>query len=164
MAAREYDMENNALIEAYLEGAKQLRAGVSGLSAEEVKLRPIPGKWSTLEVVCHLADFEIVAADRIKLVIAEHEPRLPGRDENQFAAHLAYHDRELKDELGLVDAIREHVAAILRTLKPEDYARRGIHSEAGPLTLEALVKRSTGHITHHLKFVAEKKESIVRQR
>ena len=98
------------LIEAYLDGAKQLREGVAGLSPEEVKLRPIPGKWSTLEVVCHLADFEIVFADRIKRVIAENEPSLPSGNENLFAARLAYHDRDLESELSLVEAIRKHVA------------------------------------------------------
>jgi hypothetical protein len=48
------------------------------MSQEQLIARPIPGKWSTLEVVCHLADFEIVFADRIKRVIAENEPALFG--------------------------------------------------------------------------------------
>ena len=148
------------MIEAYLDGAKQLRDGVKGLSREEIRLRPIPGKWSTLEVVCHLADFEIVSADRIKSVIAENEPSLPGRNEALFGARLAYHDRDLESELSLVEAIRKQVSVILRTLKPEDYQRRGMHSEAGPLTLEALIQRTTGHITHHLKFIAEKKHAL----
>ncbi len=155
-------MENSALIDAYLAGAKQLREGVAGISAEQVKLRPIPGKWSTLEVVCHLADFEIVFADRIKRVIAEDEPPLPSGDENLFAARLAYHDRELGNELALVDAIRAQVAAILTSLKPEDFGRRGIHSEAGPLSLETLVTRATGHVTHHLKFIAEKQRALAK--
>ncbi len=153
-------MESNPLIETYLDGAKQLRDGVAGLSRAEIKLRPVPGKWSTLEVVCHLADFEIVSADRIKSVIAENEPSLPGRNEALFAARLAYHDRDLESELSLVEAIRKQVSVILRTLKPEDYQRRGMHSEAGPLTLEALIQRTTGHITHHLKFIAEKKHAL----
>ncbi len=155
-------METDALIDAYLDGAGRLREGVAGLSPEEVKLRPIPGKWSTLEVVCHLADFEIMLADRIKRVIAEHEPSLPNGNENLFAARLAYHERDLESELSLVEAIRRHVAVILRTLKAEDYQRRGIHSEAGPLTLETLVERATGHITHHLKFIAEKRRALAK--
>ena len=60
----------------------------------------------------------------------------------------------------LIEAIRKQVAAILRTLQPEDYQRRGIHSEAGPLTLETLVERATGHIAHHLKFIAEKRQAL----
>jgi DinB superfamily len=153
-------MDYTELIDTYLTGAKQLRAGVAGLSAEEVKLRPVPGKWSTLEVVCHLADFEIVYADRMQRVIAEKDPSLPSGDENLFAARLAYHERDLESELLLVDSIRTHMAAILRTLKPDDFSRRGIHSEVGPVTLEKLVKGAGGHIAHHLKFVAEKRRAL----
>ena len=116
------------------------------MSQEQLVARPVPGKWSTLEVICHLADFEIVGADRIKRVIAEKEPTLPGGDEKLFAARLAYHQRNAEEELLLIETIRKQVARILRTLKPDDFQRRGIHSEAGPLTLEALVQRSTGHI------------------
>jgi hypothetical protein len=153
-------MDTSELIDAYLAGTRDLRNGVAGLSAEEVKLRPIPGKWSTLEVLCHLADFEIVFADRMQRVIAEKDPSLPSGDENLFAARLAYHEREVESELRLVESIRKHMATILRTLKPEDFARRGIHSVAGPVTLEKLVKGACGHITHHLKFVAEKRQAL----
>jgi hypothetical protein len=153
-------MDNNRMIEDYIAGARQLRDGVSGLLPAEVKLRPIAGKWSTLEVVCHLADFEIMYADRMKRVIAEHEPRLPSGDESLFAARLAYHDRDLGLELALIDAIRGQVATILRTLRPDDFQRCGIHSEAGPLTLETLLQRAAGHITHHLKFIAEKRQAL----
>ncbi len=153
-------MSASALIDDYLASARQLREGVAGLSEEQLKRRPIPGKWSTLEVVCHLADFEIVFADRIKRVIAEDKPNLPGGDEQLFAARLRYHDRDAENELALVDAIHRQVAAILRTLKPEDFQRTGIHSEAGPMTLETLVTRAAGHIKHHLKFVAEKRQAM----
>jgi hypothetical protein len=122
--------------------------------------RPIPGKWSTLEVICHLADFEIVHADRVKRVIAENEPTLLGGDEKIFAARLAYQERNAEEELLLIALIRQHVARILRTLKPEDFQRRGIHSEAGPLTLEAFVQRSTNHIPHHVKFIEEKRKAL----
>jgi hypothetical protein len=152
-------MSASALIDDYVASARQLREGVAGLSSEQLKQRPIPGKWSTLEVVCHLADFEIVFADRIKRVIAEDKPNLPGGDEKLFAARLCYHDRDVENELALVDAIHQQIAAILRTLKSDDFQRTGIHSEAGPLTLETLVSRATGHIAHHLKFVAEKRRA-----
>ena len=152
-----------ALIDDYLAGPQQLRQAVAGMSREQLLARPIPGKWSTLEVICHLGDFEIVGADRIKRVIAEHEPTLFGGDENLFAARLAYHERDAGEELLLMETIRKQVARILRTLKPEDFHRRGIHSEAGPLTLEALVQRSTGHIPHHVRFIEEKRKALAQR-
>ena len=149
-----------AIIDDYLAGPQLLRQAVAGMSREQLLARPIPGKWSTLEVICHLGDFEIVGADRIKRVIAENEPTLFGGDENLFAARLAYHERDAGEELLLMETIRKQVARILRTLKPEDFHRRGIHSEAGPLTLEAFVQRSTGHIPHHVRFIEEKRKAL----
>ncbi|MEI8372264.1 MAG: DinB family protein [Planctomycetota bacterium] len=61
-------MEPTTLIDSYLDGPQLLRKAVAGMSQEQLVARPIPGKWSTLEVVCHLADFEIVCGDRIKRV------------------------------------------------------------------------------------------------
>ena len=153
-------METTTLIDNYLNGPRLLRKAVAGMSQEQLVARPIPGKWSTLEVVCHLADFEIVCGDRIKRVIAENEPTLFGGDPDLFAARLAYHDRIAEEELLLIETIRKQVARILRTLKAEDFQRRGIHSEAGPLTLETLVHRMTDHIPHHVRFIGEKRKAM----
>ena len=60
------------LTEAYLDGAKALRQAVAGMSWEQVLARPVPGKWSTLEVVCHIADFEPVFVDRMKQIGRAH--------------------------------------------------------------------------------------------
>ena len=107
-------MEPDTLIDNYLyvAGAQLLRKAVAGMSYEQLVARPIPGKWSTLEVICHLADFEIVGADRIKRVIAENEPTLFGGDEKVFAARLAYHQRSAEEELLLIELIRKQVARI----------------------------------------------------
>ena len=148
------------LTDQYARGPDLLRQAVAGMSREQLLARPVPGKWSTLEVVCHLSDFEIVFADRLKSVIAEDEPTLPGRDEAKFTARLAYHDRDLDEELQLVELCRDQVARILRTLSDGDLARRGIHTEAGPLTLEQLLQRATNHVTHHVQFIHEKRKAL----
>jgi hypothetical protein len=134
-------------IDDYLVGPALLRQTVAGMTQEQLVARPVSNKWSTLEVICHLADFEIVFADRIKRIIAEDEPPLVSGDENLFAARLAYHQRNAEEELLLISLIRQQVARILRTLKPEDFQRRGIHSEYGPILLDAMVERITdGHL------------------
>ena len=153
-------MDLTAMIYNYLDGPRLLRKAVAGMSQEQLVARPTPGKWSTLEVVCHLADFEIVCGDRIKRVIAENEPAFSSGDPDLFAARLAYHDRIAEEELLLIETIRNHVARILRTLKAEDFQRRGIHSEAGPLTLETLVQKMTAHIPHHVQFIEEKRKAM----
>jgi hypothetical protein len=153
-------MKYTALIEQYAAGPKLLREKTAGMTREQLLARPVAGKWSTLEVVCHLADFEVVYADRLKRVIADNEPTMFGGDPDTFASRLAYHDRDLAEELALIEACRASTARILRTLSDADFARVGKHSEAGPLSLATLLERVTGHLPHHAKFIDEKRAAL----
>ena len=62
----------------------------------------------------------------------------------------------MHDELDLISIVRRQMAVILRSTDIEDFQRTGVHSEAGPLTLETLLERITRHIPHHLKFIEAK--------
>ncbi len=150
----------NTLIEQYLAGSRELKSAVAGMSREQALARPVAGKWSTLEVVAHLADFEPIMADRIKRVIAEDKPTLMGADEGKFAAALVYQDRDLHEELTIIDATRSQLARILRKLPESALQRVGTHSERGPLTLEQLMGYAIRHIPHHVKFILEKRQAL----
>jgi hypothetical protein len=153
-------MDITKLIEQYLAGPQLLREAVTGMTPEELDSRPVPGKWSTREVVCHIADFEPVYGDRMKRVIVEDQPTLFGGDPDAFAGRLAYAQRDIEEELSIIDMTRRQMARILRTLTPGDFERTGKHSVAGPLTLKTLLERITGHIPHHLRFIEEKKSAM----
>jgi hypothetical protein len=153
-------MKYSKLIDDFAASSRLLRDAVKGMTGEQILARPISGKWSTLEVVCHLSDFEIVYADRMKRIIAEERPTLPDGDEKLFAARLAYHNRELEEELAVFGSIRTSTARILRTVKDEDFGRIGIHSAAGPLSLLQFVERATEHVRHHVRFIGEKRKAL----
>ncbi len=157
---RAIEMTPVELADTYLTRAALLRVAVDGMTREQLIARPVPGKWSTLEVVAHISDFEPIMADRIKRVASHDNPTLLGADENLFAAHLFYHERIIDEELAVVDAIRSSTARTLRQLSPDALNRVGTHTEAGVLTLEQLILRATNHITHHLKFIREKREAL----
>lgn len=147
-------------IDAYLSGPGTLREAVAGITSEQLIARPIAGRWSTLEVVCHLADFDPILADRMKRVIAEDRPTLIGVYENRFVAALAYHDRDLEEELGIIEQTRRQLARILRKFDPSVLNRVGLHNQAGPRTLEQLLTGATNHVTHHVKFILEKRRAL----
>src|SRR5262245_15927808 len=148
------------MVDAYLAGVGQLRQAVAGLSRDQLLVRPILGKWSTLEVVCHLADFEPILADRMKRIIALEQPPLAAADENLYAAKLAYHERDVQEELAVIDVNRKQMARILRSLSDATLERVGIHSERGPRTLADILSGATNHIAHHLPFIAEKRKVL----
>jgi uncharacterized damage-inducible protein DinB len=149
-----------ALIDQYRAGPAQLRKAVAGMSREQLAARPVPGKWSTLEVVCHIADFEPVYADRMKRVVAEESPLLLSGDPDKFQARLAYSSRDVAEEITLIETVRAQMARILATLSESEFARTGKHSTDGPLSLAVLLERITGHIPHHVKFIEEKRHAL----
>lgn len=153
-------MNEASLIDQYVAGPGQLRAALMGLNAEQLNARPVPGKWSIKEVVCHIADYEPVYADRMKRVIAEDQPMLLAGSPDAFVARLAYDQRDVDEELALIEVVRSQMARILRSLPPEDFQRTGNHSVRGPVALVSLLQQITDHIPHHLAFVEEKKTAM----
>jgi hypothetical protein len=153
-------MDFAALIDEYVAGPELLREAIAGMTIVELDAAPVPGKWSTRQVICHLADFEPVYADRMKRVIAEESPMILAGNPDLFALRLAYGERDLEEELQLITAVRRHVGRILRTLPPSDFEREGVHSESGPISLETLLRNITRHIPHHVQFIAEKRAAL----
>ena len=123
-------------IEAYLAGPRLLRDAVAGMTDADLDARPVAGKMSTREVVCHIADFEPVYADRMKRAIAEDSPPMRGGDPDVWAKSLAYGSRDVAEELNVIESVRKQMARILRSMPETAWARVGIHNQAGPLTVE----------------------------
>lgn len=150
-------MSVEKLIDDYAAGPQLLRGSIGDMSDEQLKARPVAGRWSTLDVLCHLADTEGVYAERMKRVIAEDEPPLRGMDPDVWVPRLACGRRDADEEIRLIEATRGQMARILRSLSPADFQRTGHHSEDGPLSLQELLRRITEHIPHHVRFIREKK-------
>lgn len=153
-------MSFTAMIDDYAAGPGLLRKAVRGLTREQLAARPVPGKWSTLQVVAHIADFEPIFAERMMRTISHERPLLMVADENLFAATLNYRDRDVEEELALVDLTRKKMTRILRGLKPEAAIRVGIHSFKGLISLEAMLTSAVNHIPHHVAFIEEKRKAL----
>jgi hypothetical protein len=157
----EEQLSHAELIAAYEQGIEDLRAAVVGMTAEQLRARPIAGKWSTLEVVCHLAGTEIYFTDRIERTAAALErPLLMGVDERPYPERLNYQAFEIGEELDLFAALRRHAARVLHLLPVEAWERTAVHSYNGLVTLRQLVLQAVRHLRHHLPFIAEKRAAL----
>ena len=148
------------LIAAYEQGAEELRAAVAGMTREQAVARPVPGKWSTLEVVAHVADCEVFLADRIARTAAHDKPLIVAVDERPYPARLDYQALDLDDQLALVTAVRRRTAGFLRRLPADAWGRTAVHTATGLVTLRQLVLQPVRHIRHHLPFIAEKRKAL----
>ena len=155
-------MSLQQLIAAYVSGIDAVRRAVAGMTPEQVRARPVAGKWSTLEVVCHIADFELIDAVRITRTLAEDRPVLFDIDEKRLAA-LSYHGRELDEELAVIDATRRHVARVLSGQPESALAREstfGIGDRSEVRSLERHLVLAAEHIPHHVPFIHEKRRAL----
>jgi GNAT superfamily N-acetyltransferase len=148
------------LIEDYVSGPKALRAAVVGMTPKELRLRPIAGKWSTLEVVCHLADTEQFFADRMKRTLAMNRPLLVSADGWLYPEAVRYHDRDLDEELTLIALTRRQMARILQLAPSQAWGRTAIHTEMGLVTLRQLLLYAVGHLKHHIPFIEVKRHAL----
>lgn len=151
---------HDALIEDYLASLPRLRRAVAGMTPDQLRARPVAGRWSTLEVVCHLVDSEQAWCHRMKRVIAEDRPLLIGYDETRFTAGLPYHENDIEEELTLLEGMRRQMARTLRTLPESAWSRTGVHSERGLITLEEMLRAEVEHVPHHIGTIEEKRKAL----
>jgi len=156
-------MNSQELMHEYLNGVAALRQATDGMTADQSRARPVPGKWSTLEVVCHLADIDALDAERMKRVIAEDQPTLMDADETRYAVALAYQERELSEEVALIESTRRQMTRILRTLPPSALSRGSVYridDKTENRTLEQLLNKAIHHFRHHIPFILEKRKAL----
>lgn len=153
-------MSIRKLLNDYRNGPLLLPSVLAGMTSDQLSAAPVPGKWSTRQVICHLADAELLYADRFKRIVAEDQPPLPAMDPDLFVARLACDRRDLAVEVETIAIVRRHMAGILETLDEADFQRTGIHSKDGPLTLQTLLERITRHIPHHVRTIVEKRRAL----
>src|SRR5438046_10297646 len=91
------------LLDQYKDGYRVVAEALVGATDEELDLRPAPGKWSAREVVHHLADSEMTAAVRLRVLVAVEKPHIVGYDQEEFARRLHY-DRPIEASLDLFKA------------------------------------------------------------
>jgi catechol 2,3-dioxygenase-like lactoylglutathione lyase family enzyme len=160
-AARRDDSRTTAeLIAAYEAGSDLLRQVVAGMSPEQLRSRPVEGRWSTLEVVCHVGDCEQFFADRMKRTLAMDRPLLVGADGWRYPEAARYHDRDVGEELALVELTRRQAARILKLVPDDAWLRGATHTEAGEVTLRQLLLHAVRHLEHHAAFIQDKRAAL----
>jgi hypothetical protein len=147
-------------LDAYFAGPKNLRDAVAGLSREQLISRSVAGKWSVLEVVCHLADTDANIAHRIKRVLSEDRPTFERVKPDLMLAALAYHERDVEDELVFFEFGRRQLGRILNASSPEAWERTGVVGDRGDKTVAQMLSGAVEHVAHHLKFIVEKRRAM----
>ncbi len=63
---------------------------IAALDDTTLRRPEAPGKWSVIEVVQHLADSDLVFGFRLRMIVTEDQPRVPGYDQDAWARTFRY--------------------------------------------------------------------------
>jgi hypothetical protein len=75
-------------------------------------------------------------------------------------AALAYHERDVEEELTLFDVGRRQIARILVASPSGAWERTGVVGDRGDRSVAQMVDGAVQHLAHHLVCVAEKRRAL----
>jgi DinB superfamily len=124
---------------------EQLSVALGPVRIEE---SPAPGKWSPLEILCHLADCELVFSYRIRQALAEDHHVVQTFDQDLWAQTYAGYDAQAA--MMTFSCVRQWNLMLLRSLPPQAMQKKMTHPERGLMTFRELIETIAGHDLNHL--------------
>lgn len=91
---------------------------------------PAQGKWTPLEILCHLADCELAFGFRIRQALAEEPHVVQPFDQELWAHHYEGYDAQAA--MMTFSCIRQWNLMLVRSVPAEAMDRRIIHPQRGP--------------------------------
>jgi DinB superfamily len=128
--------------------SRRLYEASAVLGAAGIEWRPAPNKWNAREILCHLADCEIVFAFRLRQTLAEDHHRIQPFDQEKWAG--TYGGRDVRLALDVFSSLRDWNVALIRSASPEQLAKKVTHPERGQETFQTIVETMGGHDLNHL--------------
>src|SRR5262245_44012932 len=152
--------ERTELIRQYKHGYGEVAEALKGITPEELDFRRAPKKWSSREIVTHLADSETTSGIRLRKLLCEHTPYIQGYDQDEFAKRLRYAKRPIEPALEAIKAARETTAQIFEFMTEQDWTRQGEHAESGPYSAETWLSIYAVHAHNHADQILQNREAF----
>ena len=127
--------------------AGRLKVLLEALGAERVELAPAPGKWSARQILCHLADCEIVFAFRLRQALSQDDHVIQPFDQDRWAARYASYD--FAAALRLFEAMRGWNILLIDGVGSAERQRPTSHPERGTMPFWTIVETMAGHDINH---------------
>ena len=129
--------------------ASRLEQLLGSFGSRGVEQSPANGKWSAREIVCHLADCELVFAFRLRQTLAEDHHTVQPFDQEKWAATYPAYDASAA--LGVFAAMRSWNLTFIRAVSPAALAKPVFHPERGEMTFKTIIETMAGHDINHVR-------------
>jgi DinB superfamily len=154
--------ERQELMARYEDGYNQVADSLKSFPKDSLTAHPIPGKWSAVEIVHHLADSETTSALRLRRLLVEDHPLIQGYDQEAFAARLNYNNRDMAPALEAFRSARATTVQLFDLMSEDDWQREGTHSESGAYTPEDWLKIYAAHAHNHADQIRRLRDAVAK--
>ena len=109
-----------------------------------------PDRFNLTEMVAHLADFDDIFLDRLRLAHESPGAKVESFDPDIRAAQKQYGSRDLHHELDVFENRRRDLVDFLSQLAPDDWNKQFYHPDLGKTTIDEYANIILAHDLSHL--------------
>ncbi len=148
-------VKENDLMPALKNQAISFTSFLSQIPDEKKEYRYAEGKWTVKELLQHLLDAERIFIYRALCFARKDETPLPGFDENDYAAHSKWENRDWDEMIEEFRVVRRSAEIMFGSFDQEQLESAGRSNERSNYVL-ALGFIIAGHVNHHVKVLQER--------
>jgi hypothetical protein len=150
--------ERNEWIQKIQELPLKLETAVKGLNDIQLDTPTGEGKWTSRQIAHHIADANLNAYTRMKLIVTEEKPILKPYNQDQWAVLADCKNGRLESTFMLIKGLHERWLTFMRSLPETNWAREGIHLENGKVTLDDVLRTYSRHGETHVQQIISFRE------
>ena len=139
------------LIRRYRLTASEVDQALAAINPDQLRHYPGEGDWSPLQIIHHLADAEVIAGGRLRLILSRDRAPIVAYDEKQLQEAAAPFRRSTAGSVALFRAHIEATAELLDALSADAWRRKGEHEEAGEYSIETWLRGRIDHAHLHVE-------------
>jgi len=139
---------DRAPLDVISETPRRLAQLVETIGPERLEVSPAPGKWSARQILCHLADCEIVFAYRLRQALTQEHHVIQPFDQERWANF--YEPCDAYTALNVFTAVRDWNVRLISGMTPDDLLKKLTHPERGEMHVAIVVETMAGHDLNHL--------------
>lgn len=111
--------------------------------------------WTTLEVLCHLRDYDEIFYERAQMMVAGGTPDLPRYEHEALAVERRYNEQDPGAVLAALVQTRARSVAFFTGLTPAQWQTAGIHPERGLFTMTDAAMQVGQHDVLHIEQITK---------
>ena len=128
----------------------------AGASPERIDRRSASGKWSARENLAHIGRYHEIFLERVRRMLAETSPQFARYRAEEDPGWQEWASKPFEEIRNQVTALRMKLIDTIGGLQASDYARVGIHSSFGEMTLSLWLEFFLVHEAHHLYAILQR--------